>query len=75
MPDTGTLVIFIASLTAGVLSWWVNRLYGQFDDLHEDHDSLKVRLSVAESRIDGIQATLEKIESRLETIYQLLTKE
>jgi|TARA_R100000458_G_C8184847_1_gene180600 hypothetical protein len=75
MLDINGLAFFIGSMVVGVLGWWINRLYGQFDTLQDDHDNLRVRLSVAESRLDGVQASLEKIESRLEKIYHILTKE
>ena len=75
MLDVNGLAFFIGSIVVGALSWWINRLYSQFDSLQDDYDDLKVRLSVAESRIDGVQACLEKIESRLEKIYQILTQE
>ena len=75
MLDVNGLAFFIGSIIVGALSWWINRLYSQFDGLQDDYDDLKVRLSVAESRLDGVQACLEKIESRLEKIYQILTQE
>ena len=75
MLDTNGLAFFIGTIVVGALGWWISRLYRQFDALQDDHDNLKVRLSVAESRLDGVQASLEKIELRLEKIYQILTKE
>lgn len=74
MLDTNGLAFFIGSVVVGALSWWINRLYGQFDNLQEDCTVLDRRLSIAETKLDSTSASLEKIEQRLEKIYQLLTR-
>lgn len=67
----------IALLTGGVitgLSWWVTRLYSTVDDLQDVQIKLETRLSVAESKIQGIQHVLEKMEHKLDQIYLILQR-